>query len=138
MDVVDGELVEHEHAARAEAVEGDDRGYRHRHRECDAPSRPKSRLRKGSERRARARARACLSRNIGVALLLVETTGALGAAFVTILRILAKQTRLSGVAWTKVPVGFRYSVVKFPQSFRHFLAGVLRKQAGGRPGPTPS
>ena len=87
--------------------------------------------------RTRARA-ACLSRNIGVALLLVETTGALGAAFVTILRILAKQTRLSGVAWTKVPVGFRYSVVKFPQSFRHFLAGVLRKQAGGRPGPTPS
>ena len=79
-----------------------------------------------------------LSRNIGVSLLLVETTGALGAAFMTILRILAKQTRLSGVAWTKVPVGFRYSVVKFPQSFRHFLAGVLRKQAGGRPGPTPS
>ena len=32
----------------------------------------------------------------GVALLLVETTGALGAAFMTILRILAKQTRLPG------------------------------------------
>ena len=31
-----------------------------------------------------------LSRNIGVSLLLVETTGALGAAFMTILRILAK------------------------------------------------
>ena len=37
-----------------------------------------------------------LSRNIGVSLLLVETTGALGAAFMTILRILAKQTRLPG------------------------------------------
>ena len=37
-----------------------------------------------------------LSRNIGVALLLVKTTGALGAAFMTILRILAKQTRLPG------------------------------------------
>ena len=35
-----------------------------------------------------------LSRNIGVSLLLVETTGALGAAFMTILRILAKQARL--------------------------------------------
>jgi len=37
-----------------------------------------------------------LGRNIGVSLLLVETTGALGAAFMTILRILAKQTRLPG------------------------------------------
>ena len=37
-----------------------------------------------------------LSRNIGVALFLVETTGALGADFMTILRILAKQARLPG------------------------------------------
>ena len=37
-----------------------------------------------------------LQRGIGVALLLVETTGALSAGFMTILRILAKQARLPG------------------------------------------
>ena len=37
-----------------------------------------------------------LSKGVGVSLLVAETTGALAASFMTILRLLARQTRLPG------------------------------------------
>ena len=38
----------------------------------------------------------CKNKGVGVSLLVAETTGALAASFMTILRLLARQTRLPG------------------------------------------